>query len=255
MSIDTLSNLVITKIHAVSTLYTPRDTRTKRKDRQRWAVVIKYEGETVYTWNGKRFVSDINHIVLLPKGCTYDWECTRSGCFSIIEFDANELFSEPMVFSVKNSEKLLKMFKDLEYKRNMKRSMAELEGIRDTYSILLLLAQSDSEPYLPSEKQRRIAPALEYISQHYNEPITNDRLASVVGTSTVYFRKLFTSVVGVSPIAYAKEIRIERAKEMLKSDYGTLSDVAQSLGYLSLYDFSRDFKKHTGIPPSKYDGR
>jgi len=58
--------------------------------------------------------------------------------------------------------------------------------------------------------------------------------------------------MGVSPITYAKQLRIEKAKEMLKSDYGTLSDIAQSLGYSSLYDFSRDFKKHTGVAPSKY---
>ena len=252
MNIDALSNLVITKIHAVSTLYNPANTRVRRKDRQHWAVVIKYEGETVYTWNGKQILSDINHIVLLPKGCTYDWECTRSGAFSIIEFDANDCLSEPMVFFVKNSEKLLKMFQELEYKRSMKRPMAEAEGIRDTYSILLLLVQSNAEPYLPTEKQRKIAPVLEYISQHYNEPVTNEMLATVGGMSTVYFRKLFTSVIGVSPIAYARGLRIERAREMLKSDYGTLSDVAQSLGYASLYDFSRDFKKHTGVAPSKY---
>ena len=42
---------------------------------------------------------------------------------------------------------------------------------------------------------------------------------------------------------------IKKAKEMLKSDYGTLSDIALSIGYSSLYDFSRDFKKHTGTSP------
>ena len=44
----------------------------------------------------------------------------------------------------------------------------------------------------------------------------------------------------------------QKAKEMLKSDYSSLSDVAYSLGYISLYDFSRDFKKHVGVSPSKY---
>ncbi|MBR3941740.1 MAG: helix-turn-helix transcriptional regulator, partial [Clostridia bacterium] len=53
-------------------------------------------------------------------------------------------------------------------------------------------------------------------------------------------------------IAYTHNIRIEKAKEMLKSDYGTISDIAQSVGYPSIYDFSRAFKKHTGISPSKY---
>ena len=131
--------------------------------------------------------------------------------------------------------------------------MTKLESIRDTYSIILALMKAQIEGYLPSEKQQKIAPAVEYISQHYNENVTNDGLAAIAGMSTVYFRKLFTNVMGVSPITYAHNLRIEKAKEMLKSDYGTLSDVAQSLGYVSLYDFSRDFKKHTGVSPSKYD--
>ena len=252
MSTDILANLVITKVHSVSTLYTPKNTKLKINDRQRWAVVIKYEGETVYTSNGKRFISDIGHIVILPKGCSYDWQCTRSGHFSIIEFESEPIFCEPISFSVKNGEKILKMFKDLEYKRNLKRPMVELESIRDTYSILLALTQAVSERYLPTEKQQKIAPAIEYISQHYNENLTNDTLATACGMSTVYFRKLFTRVLGVSPIAYARKLRIEKAKEMLRSDYGTLSDVALSLGYSDLYDFSRDFKKHTGVAPSKF---
>ena len=74
---------------------------------------------------------------------------------------------------------------------------------------------------------------------------------AVVGLSTVYFRKLFSVVMGVSPINYARSLRLEKAQEMLKSDYGSLSDVATSLGYPSLYDFSRDFKKHTGSSPLK----
>ena len=252
MRTDLLSNLVITKVHSVSTLYTPENTKLKRNDRQRWAIVIKYEGETVYTSGKKSFLSDVNHILILPKGCSYDWQCTRSGHFSIIEFESEPTFSEPISFSVKNGEKILKMFKELEYKRNIKNPMVDLESIRDTYSILLALTQTVESRYLPTEKQQKIAPAIEYISKHYNENITNDALATITGLSTVYFRKLFTSIMGISPITYVHRFRIEKAKEMLKSDYGTLSDMAQSLGYSSLYDFSRDFKKHTGIAPSKY---
>ena len=252
MSTDILANLVITKVHSVSTLYTPKNTKLKRNDRQCWAVVIKYEGETVYTSNGKQFFSDINHMVVLPKGCSYDWQCTKSGHFSIIEFESELAFHEPIAFSVKSGETILKMFKALEYKRNLKSPMVELESIRDTYSVLLALTQAAFEHYIPSEKQQKITHALEYISQHYHENITNDCLAEISGISTVYFRKLFSSVMGTSPIVYARRLRIEKAKEMLRSDYGTLSDIALSLGYPNLYDFSRDFKKHTGVAPSKF---
>ncbi|MBO5199079.1 MAG: helix-turn-helix domain-containing protein [Lachnospiraceae bacterium] len=45
-------------------------------------------------------------------------------------------------------------------------------------------------------------------------------------SSAFYFRKLFTEVLGTSPIAYVHELRIKKAKEMLKSDYGSITDAA-----------------------------
>ena len=152
----------------------------------------------------------------------------------------------------KQNEKLQKMIRELEYKRNLKKPLAEMESIRDVYSVLLAILRTDAEKYVPGDRRQKITPAIEYISRHYFENITNDTLASLVGVSNVYFRKMFTAAMGVPPMTYARRIRIEKAKEMLKSDYGTLSDIAQSLGYANLYDFSRDFKKHTGVPPSKY---
>lgn len=252
MSAELLSDLVITRVRSASTLYTPKNTKINRKDRPRWAVLIKYEGETIYTSNGKHLLSNAGHMVILPKGCSYEWQCTKSGHYSVIEFDSELTYHEPLGFSVKNSEKMLKMFKDLEYKRNLKKPMTEIESIKDAYSVILALVKNEPEKYMPTDKQQKIAPAMEYISQNYNKKIINDELAALTGLSTVYFRKLFTDIIGVSPIAYVHKLRVEKAKEMLKSDYGTLSDMAQSLGYPSLYDFSRDFKKHTGVSPSRY---
>lgn len=252
MYVDILSNMVITQVNAVSTLYTPETTKSKRIDRPFWAVVIKYEGETVYEFNGKRIISDLNHIAILPRGSSYDWECTKSGHYCIIEFSCAETYPEPLSFSVKHSEKILRMFQDLEYKRNLRGQLRNAESIRDTYSILLSITAPSLDKYVPDTKQQKLRPAIEYISQNLSRPITNDELAVISGMSTVYFRKLFTEVMGISPIAYAKQLRIAKAKEMLKSDYGTITNVAQSLGYTSLYDFSRDFKKHTGFSPSKY---
>ena len=253
MNINILSNLVITKVSFVATLYTPKNEKIKRTNRRRWAIILKHEGETVYTANGKEFLSDLEHVVVLPSGSSYDWQCTKEGHFSFVEFESEGSFCEPISVPVKNGEKIFRMIKELEYKRTLKDPMIEIESIRDTYSILLMLTQAARDPYLPTEKQKKIAPAIEYIHQNYAKAITNDTLAEITGCSTVYFRKLFTSLMGISPIAYARNLRIEKATEMLGGDYGTLSDIATSLGYPSLYDFSRDFKKHTGVAPSKYE--
>ena len=253
MRFDILSDLIITKIHSATTMYTEKNTKAKRTNRPSWAIVIKYEGETVYMSKGKSYLSDIQNLVILPKGCSYEWCCTHSGHYSIIEFESELVCDDIFSFSVNSSEKILKLFKELEYKRTLKKPMYQIESIRDTYSILLTLTQTMSKKYLPTEKRSKISPALDYIAKNYNMDITNEDLARLTGLSTVYFRKLFTEVLGISPIKYVHELRIKKAKEMLKSDYSSISNIAQSLGYLNIYDFSRAFKKYVGISPSKYE--
>ena len=252
MYLDILSDLIITRIHSSTTMYTEKNIKTKRNNRPCWAIVIKYEGETLYLSQGKTILSDANNPVILPKGCSYEWCCTHSGHFSIIEFESELVCDDIFCFSIKNSEKLLKLFKELEYKRTLRKPMYEIESIRDTYSMLLMLVNSVQKKYSPTEKTSKINPALEYIAKNYNKTIKNDDLANLCNLSTVYFRKLFAETMGVSPITYVHELRIKKAKEMLKSDYGSITDIAESLGYLNIYDFSRAFKKHAGISPSKY---
>ena len=105
---------------------------------------------------------------------------------------------------------------------------------------------------VPDDKQKKIAPALDYIIKNYNTELSNELLAGLTGLSIVYFRKLLKEIKGESPMAFARRIRIEKAKEMLKSDYGRISEVAFSLGYQNIFDFSRDFKKHVGVSPTEY---
>ncbi len=82
--------------------------------------------------------------------------------------------------------------------------------------------------------------------------MNNDCLAALAGMSTVYFRRLFKDIYGISPMEYVKTLKMKKAEELLFGDYGSVTDVAVSLGYKSIYDFSRDFKKHMGVCPYKY---
>lgn len=255
MDTEILSHLVITEVCSVSTMYTPENLRMKRKNRPHWAIVLKYEGETIYYANGQHWRSDANHMVILPKGCSYEWQCVRAGHFSIIEFDSEPTSTELFGMPVKNSEQMLRLFRDLEYKRTLKKPLIELESIMDTYFILLRLVQAQSPGYLPTQKQKKIEPALDYIAKHYSSKIKNDELAALTGLSTVYFRKLFVEVMGQPPISYIQMLRIQKAKEMLQSDYSSISDIALALGYQNIYDFSRSFKKQVGLSPGQYRKR
>lgn len=252
MEHNILSNLIITRFYSVSEMYNAVNTRTKRTDRPCWAMVLKYEGETEYYNNGTKYVSNSQNAVILSKGSTYEWVCTKAGHYVIAEFDADLTCDSVFSFSVSDSEKLLRMFKELEYKQALTTSTTSIECLRDCYSLLLSYMRLSEKRYVPSEKQKRIAPAVEYIIKNCTRNITNDELSSLLGMSSVYFRKLFFEAQGISPIAFARKMRIDKAKEMLKSDHGSIGEIAVSLGYRNIYDFSRDFKKHTGVSPTNF---
>lgn len=249
---EILSNLTIKKVYSATSVFTNTNAKNKRIYRERWAIIIKFEGETVYHTNGKTYVSNINNMVILPKGCSYEWLCTKAGRYAVVEFDSDSSCNEIIYFPNINGERILPYFNKLEYIRTIKKPMYEMESIKESYSIILKLIYSKQRKYVSPKKSQKLVPAMEYIAKNYNREIKNEDLAHLTGLSTVYFRKLFTEVYGISPISYIHELRIKKAKEMLKSDYGTITDIALSLGYLNIYDFSRDFKKRTGISPSKY---
>ena len=252
MNTDVLSDLIIDKIYSVSTIYTEESNGAKRKNRQRWALVIKYEGETCYVSNGKKYVSNINNIALLPKGCDYDWICKKSGHFSIVEFECEKTYHDIFSFNVKNGEQYHRIIKKMEINRTLKKTAYILDELKDLYGLISSLLKNDAIKYMPSTQKQKILPAIEYIAQNYNKRIYNDELSSVTGLSTVYFRKLFKDVMGISPISYIQSVKMGKAKKMLNSDYSSITDIAYSLGYNNVYEFSRDFKKYTGISPSKY---
>ncbi len=98
----------------------------------------------------------------------------------------------------------------------------------------------------------RLSPALAFINQNYDKTITNEQLAKLCDLSTTHFRRIFKEQVGVSPIQYREKIRLHWAIKMLESQMFTISEIADKLGYLDVYHFSKVIKRHTGNPPSFY---
>ena len=252
---EVLSNLIITNIRSVSTMYTPKqNNKNVKKNRQCWGLILKYEGETIYKNHLGEYVSNNNHLFILPKGASYEWICTKSGHYIVVDFDCDLEHNDLISLNITENKDILKMFKDLEKLHFSKKPFQQIASINQAYSIILkaLEEHQNNTKYIPNEKRLRLAPALKYIANNYTKPIKNEELSALCNISTVYFRKLFFEVYGISPINYIHELRINKAKEMLRSDYSTITDIAFTLGYSSIYDFSKDFKKHTGVSPKKY---
>ena len=166
MDVEILSRLRIREVTSVNSIYSAKNAGAVRRSRERWAIILKYEGESVYYTESGEYVSNANNIFILPKGSNYRWQCVNAGYYSVIEFECELECSDIFHFPVRDSVPFLKIFKELEYKRNLRGPMFETESIRDTYSIILALVQYNTEKYVPNSKRDKIRPAIEYISQN-----------------------------------------------------------------------------------------
>ena len=252
MKKNILSDMIITKIISTSTIYTEAGAKVKRTERSAWAFVLKFEGETVYKQNNRTLSSNSCNILLLPKGSGYEWLCTKSGHCIIIDFECTLNISTLHVFKTSFPDLMLKIFRSIEFCLTIRNEMHQQNAIKQLYEIILSLSKEHEINYSNKDKQSKIAPAIEYIAKNYHERMKNEELANLCGLSTVYFRKLFSEFFGISPINYIHHIRINKAKEMFASDYTSITEIALSLGYSDIYDFSRVFKKITGLAPSNF---
>lgn len=249
---DFLSELVITDILSINTIFSAAGSTVRKTNRPCWAILLKYEGETEYLCNGRRIISNAHNMVLLPKGSSYEWHCTRAGHYFILEFECSLEYEDILTFPLLTNERILKIFQELEYRQTRRSKQYKLECLKGTYEILLMLINASQKTYISSDKKGKIQPVLDYIARNYNRSLTNDELAALTPFSTVYLRKLFKEITGNSPITYQHFLRIHKAKEMLKSDYGSIANVAESIGYTNIYEFSKMFKKYTGLSPTQY---
>lgn len=254
MNENDLSNIVVTEVvDTVRLLDSPVGVNITMPCRKRWGIVLKTGGKTVYTTGGRQILSDSKHPVILPRGCTYSWTCLEPGQCLIIEFDALHMDTQLHPFHISDNAPFIRAFEKISQKLAGNDPAGKLRCKQELYSVLRFLVSSANKEYAPSGKQNLVQPAVDYMNACYFEGgITNDRLAALCGISTVHFRKTFQSVYGVSPIKYLNDLRLSKARSLLASDYASIGQIAESVGFAGIYHFSKMFKLCTGLSPSEY---
>ncbi len=101
-------------------------------------------------------------------------------------------------------------------------------------------------------KRNPVSAAIDYMKNHLDESISVSVLADAVCMSESAFAHLFKQGAGVSPYQFLKQLRLERARDLLLDDHMSVSEAAGQVGYTSLSHFISEFKRYFGETPRAY---
>ena len=92
---------------------------------------------------------------------------------------------------------------------------------------------------------------IQWIREHYDEPLRIPDLARQAGLSPSAFHRRFRDVTALSPLQYQKRIRLQQARELLVTDAGDIAAVGHRVGYDSPSQFNREYRRLFGAPPGQ----
>ncbi|GAA5004148.1 AraC family transcriptional regulator [Streptomyces siamensis] len=96
-----------------------------------------------------------------------------------------------------------------------------------------------------------VARAVRWIREHYAEPIRVQDVARLSGMSVSAFHRNFQAVTAMSPIQFQKQIRLQEARLLLATHSDDITGVGHRVGYDSPSQFSREYRRQFGAPPSQ----
>ncbi|MEO0378347.1 MAG: AraC family transcriptional regulator [Cyanobacteria bacterium P01_A01_bin.17] len=106
--------------------------------------------------------------------------------------------------------------------------------------------------YAKGMGNKRLRNVLEYIDAHLDEEIGLADLAVVAKMSQHHLSSMFKQSTGLPPYRYVLQQRIQRAKQLLKRDSLSITDVALSSGFADQSHLTKHFRKSVGVTPRAY---
>lgn len=105
---------------------------------------------------------------------------------------------------------------------------------------------------LDEDQRKDIGKAIEFLHHNFDRDFSLNDLAGAANFSPYYFARTFKKATGKTPYKYFLEIKIDKARELLKSGRVTITETSYICGFSSPSHFTHVFRRITGMSPSEY---
>lgn len=123
--------------------------------------------------------------------------------------------------------------------------------LRELHYLLLLSPHGNILRQLntPGTQNNQAVEAIDWIRKNYKISMRVESLARQVHMSTANLHRHFKSLTGLSPLQYQKQLRLYEAQRLMLVENERVSHAALSVGYESVTQFNREYKRIFGEPP------
>ena len=136
------------------------------------------------------------------------------------------------------------LFKNLFNQKTLENTIGWMKRIGE--EIINGLCWERTHPKSPVQK------VIEHVDRHFAEPLSLKTLSFQFGLSAAYLGRLFRQETGKTFPRYLNEVRIEKAKDLLRTTAHRASQVAAAVGYTDPNYFYDIFRRYTGLSPSEF---
>lgn len=212
-------------------------------------LTVVLDGQLEYVINGKKFFVNAGEGILIKKFQHRQREKDdKNSDYVSFNFTGELDFSLPTLIknAVARETLLLIDFCDLTLKNGFHEEKEILTPILKAYLTFI-------EKTLTAGKEHPLTASIKkYIRDNLKEKISLEDIAKNTFYSAIYLEKVFKNDTGRSIIDYHLEERINKAKRLLIEGSTSLTEIAESVGFIDYNYFSRVFKKRVGFTPSHY---
>lgn len=244
-----LKMITVNRIYRPLFIFSEKGQEFQMASRSSFGLSFCQSGKITYCMNGKEFISDPDHVVLLPQGGNYRLQRDESGIFPTINFQCDGLvLDEIQVLPLDKPAACLKTCEKLRELFLFKKSQYRIYSC--FYELLDMVFGS------AAQKDAPLSSVIESIEANISDPMLSiEQLAKQVGFSEVYLRKLFSKHYHTTPKQYILGIRLQKAKQLLIDSPFSVTAIAKDCGFSSVFHFCRTFKQKTGMTPLEFSRR